>query len=268
MAQLDALLAAAHPPRWKTIFQFAALSGLRREEICALRWSDVDMRTGKIRVRRVLTADSRGRRILEDRTKTRAGAREFTLPQPALDALRLQRKLQAEERLRDAEPHEGDWVFTGQGTRGRPIHPSDVSKAFARIRKKAGLPEELTFHSLRHTCASLSLAGGGTWRLPSGQAAPRQQAVNLLAGADQNHQDDLGFRLQAVEHAMLPAGRGHGEAAQVLVSRQGFARLGGSGQPLEGAVVLPARFTVVLVQLFRDASRALDAPHVTTWARA
>jgi len=122
----------------------AAYAGLRRGELVALRWRDVDFRGRKIIVRRALSGDTELRS-----TKSRR-AREVPLPDQAAAALdRLSR--------RDEFTGPDDYVFVNR--LGRRIDPSALRRRFERARDAARL-EPLRFHDLRHTYGSLLVAGG------------------------------------------------------------------------------------------------------------
>ena len=72
----------------------------------------------------------------------------------AVEALRPHRAHQAEERLKAGDLYQDQGlVFAGGG--GNPINPSNLrNRSFKRLLERAGLPQ-ITFHDLRHTCASL-----------------------------------------------------------------------------------------------------------------
>jgi integrase len=135
------------------LIRVAAYAGLRRGELVALRWRDVDFLGRKIVVRRALSGETELRS-----TKTRR-AREVPLPDQAATAL---------ERLSRRGEFTGpdDYVFANR--LGRRLDPSALRRRFERARKAAGL-EPLRFHDLRHTYGSLLVAGGID--LPSVKAA-------------------------------------------------------------------------------------------------
>jgi integrase len=83
--------------------------------------------------------------------------RSVELDDGLVRVLRMQRKLQAEERLVAKEYHDSDYVFTRPT--GGPYHPANLSKLLGRMTAEVGLPR-LTAHGLRHTCATLMLANG------------------------------------------------------------------------------------------------------------
>jgi integrase len=126
------------------LVRVAAYAGLRRGELVALRWRDVDFSGRKIIVRRSVSGDTEVRS-----TKSRR-AREVPLPDQAAAALdRLCR--------RDDFTGPDDYVFVGR--LGRRLDPSALRRRFERARDAAGL-EPLRFHDLRHTYGSLLVAGG------------------------------------------------------------------------------------------------------------
>jgi len=126
------------------LVRVAAYAGLRRGELVALRWRDVDFTGRKIIVRRSLSGDTELRS-----TKSRR-AREIPLPDQAAAALdRLSR--------RDEFTGPDDYVFANR--LGRRLDPSALRRRFERARDAAEL-EPLRFHDLRHTYGSLLVAGG------------------------------------------------------------------------------------------------------------
>lgn len=126
------------------LVRVAAYAGLRRGELVALRWRDVEFVGRKIIVRRSLSGDTELRS-----TKSRR-VREVPLPDQAAAALdRLSR--------RDEFTGPGDYVFANR--LGRRLDPSALRRRFERARDAAGL-EPLRFHDLRHTYGSLLVAGG------------------------------------------------------------------------------------------------------------
>ena len=126
------------------LVRVAAYAGLRRGELVALRWRDVDFAARKILVQRALSGDTEVKS-----TKSRR-AREVPLPDQAAAALdRLSR--------RGEFTGPDDYVFCNR--LGRRLDPSALRRRFERARDAAGL-EPLGFHGLRHTYGSLLVAGG------------------------------------------------------------------------------------------------------------
>jgi integrase len=126
------------------LVRVAAYAGLRRGELVALRWRDVDFPARKITVRRAVSG---GMEVHS--TKSRR-AREVPLPDQAAAALDgLSR--------RDDFTKPDDYVFVNR--LGRRLDPSALRRRFERARNAAGL-EPLRFHALRHTYGSLLVAGG------------------------------------------------------------------------------------------------------------
>lgn len=126
------------------LVRVAAYTGLRRGELLALRWRDVELPQRKLIVRRAISANQEAAS-----TKSRR-AREVPIPDQAAIALRRLR-----ERGDFLEPE--DLVFANRW--GRRIDGSALRRRVARARNGAGL-RELRFHDLRHTYGSLLVAAG------------------------------------------------------------------------------------------------------------
>jgi integrase len=148
--------AAQH--RLGPLFEIAVLSGLRRGELTALRWSDVDLAKRKVSVRHSrVTID--GRISEQQTTKTKAGLRTVPLSDVAVASLLAWQLRQGEEAAAAQDAWQGDGhVFTDE--LGRPLDPNYVTRLFQKIRKQDVPLPELTFHGLRHCAASLMLASG------------------------------------------------------------------------------------------------------------
>src|SRR5215213_8116609 len=152
-AQVRALLTAAHEQRNEALYVVAVHTGLRKGELLGLRWTDVDLDTGRLSVRGSLKVTDHG--LALGPTKNKASRRSVPLNRSAVAALKAHRLRQNEERLRLGELWEDhDLVFPNRV--GKPINPSNLYKRECKpLLKRAGLENErITIHSLRHTFAS------------------------------------------------------------------------------------------------------------------
>lgn len=143
----------------EALFVVALTVGLRRGELLALRWHDVDFDRGVIHVRGTLAPDGT---IAEP--KTRASRRTVPLGPLSLVALRQHRVAQAAVRLRAQTWTDLDFVFTNAG--GGPVALMTLQRAWWRALQAAGCPR-LPFHATRHTAASLMVAAGVSPRVAS-----------------------------------------------------------------------------------------------------
>jgi integrase len=148
------LLDAAREDRLEALYVLALHTGMRRGELLGLKWADVDLENATVRVRRTLTRTDNGRRLALGEPKTKKSRRTVRLTQRALEALRSHRARQAKEKLKVGSLYQDQGlVFAGEG--GGFINPSNLrQRSFAPLLQDAGLPQ-ITFHDLRHTCASL-----------------------------------------------------------------------------------------------------------------
>jgi integrase len=142
--------------RLEALFTVAVSLGLRQGEALGLRWEDVDLEHGSLRVRMQLQRID-GKLTLVA-TKTAKSRRTIPLPGFALDAMRRHRTKQLEERLAAGEQwQEHGLVFTT--TIGTPIDARNLNRWFQQILTRAELPR-IRFHDLRHTAATLLLVQG------------------------------------------------------------------------------------------------------------
>lgn len=139
------------------IVALAVTTGLRLGELLGLRWSDIDLDARTLVVRRALARTHSGGYALAE-PKTARSRRTVVLGAVALEALRRRRVQQAADRLAagSAWQDTDGAVFTD--ALGRLLDPREVSRSFRRLADRLGLP--VRFHDLRHTAASLMLAGG------------------------------------------------------------------------------------------------------------
>ena len=138
------------------IATLALLSGARRGELLALRWCDLDLDKGTMRIERSLEhTRSGGLRFKEP--KTPDSVRVISLPAGALEALKAHRVRQLEQRMMLGQGGRPELVFTTLD--GDPITPDVLSKAWSRQTAAKGMPQ-VHFHALRHTHASMLISEG------------------------------------------------------------------------------------------------------------
>lgn len=138
------------------IWHTAAMTGLRRSEVCGLQWGDIDLDVGRLSVRRARVVVD-GRTITKP-PKTVASRRTIDLDAGTVASLKEWRKTQIEERLRAGEAWAaGEWVASDQ--LGRPTNPEYVSRRLGELAIAAGLPS-ITVKQLRHSHATALLAAG------------------------------------------------------------------------------------------------------------
>jgi integrase len=146
--------------RGKDLYPIAAVglaTGLRRGELLALRWADMNLEAGHLQVERALEETPRGGLVFKA-PKTRHGRRQVTLPPSTVALLRDHHRTQLEQRLlfgRGKEP--ADALVFGNFD-GSPRSPHWVTAAWRKVAKRTSI--KATFHSLRHTHASTLIASG------------------------------------------------------------------------------------------------------------
>jgi integrase len=194
--EVSRLLAVAYQadPDFAVLLWLAATTGARRGELCALRWSNVDLDAGELVVVRNLIA--RAGQLVEKDTKTHA-ARRIALHDDSLALLAEHRRRCTERAQACGVPLGRDaYVFSFDPAGRRPMNPDSVTHRFGRLAGQLGLRARL--HDLRHYAATQLIAGGVDVRTVSGrighagggattlrvythfQAAPDRRAAQLL----------------------------------------------------------------------------------------
>ena len=137
----------------------AGLRGLRRGELCGLRWTDIDLDRATLNVERNRT--TAGYQIVENDPKTPAGRRAVALDKHTVRVLRAHRRRQQDQR-RDTQADGQQWTDSGyvfiRGD-GLPINPNYATTRFRKLVQRAGLPP-VRLHDLRHGAASLAHEAG------------------------------------------------------------------------------------------------------------
>lgn len=144
-------LKAAREDRWYALYSVALALGLRRGEALGLRWADLDLLDGVLRVERTL------QRIAGQLTvgpvKTDGSDRKVALPPALVEVFRQHRAMQSGERQAAGDKwKDHGLIFTTKI--GTPVEPRNMNRHFEKLCERAGVPR-IRFHDLRHSCAAL-----------------------------------------------------------------------------------------------------------------
>lgn len=165
--------ASSHP--LGVLFEVAVATGLRRGELCALRWTFVDLETGTLQVRENLPVV--GGRAAPGRPKTGASVRDVPLAPETWALLQAHRDAQAAGRAALGLPPCPDgFVFCG--ARGERLHPQQVTRLTRQLAAAAGLGR-VRLHDLRHTHTDLQLQRGVPVEVVSRQLGHARVDVTL-----------------------------------------------------------------------------------------
>ena len=183
---IHAYLEAARTRGLLPMFYLELASGLRKGELAALRWEDVDIQSRTISVSRQYVRNPDGSLELT-RPKTKNSVRLVSIPQAAVELL-----------LQEHEMHpDSPYLFPSPLT-GEMYHPDSVVNLHKKILKDAGL-EDIRFHDLRHTFATTALQNG----------------VDVKTVSSMLGHYDAGFTLRTYTHATRQK---QDEAAQTMGS--------------------------------------------------
>jgi integrase len=150
-------LKALEGHRLATAFKVLLGTGLRRGELLALTWKDVDLANATLTVRQSLVR-VKGQLLFQE-PKTKTSKRTIPLPDDLVAELKAHKARQAQEKLLAGPAYEDNGlVFANE--LGQPLDPRSFIRWFYQIRDKAGLPKDVNLHALRHTYATRLLERG------------------------------------------------------------------------------------------------------------
>lgn len=132
---------------WYDFFYTELTTGMRRGEICGLRWEDFNADTGKLQIRRAIHK-KKGGGLAVGETKTETGTRTILLPPSTAELLRKRKEKSISE-----------WIFPNIYKPEEPMHPDYAYHRLKTLLKQAELPL-IRFHDLRHTFATHALVSG------------------------------------------------------------------------------------------------------------
>lgn len=121
-------------------------TGLRRGELMALQWDDLNLKTGELHVRYSLIRTDEG--LVRTEPKTKSAVRTVVLPPSVLEVLKQYK-----------ETVDSVWLFPSPINPENPREPGSVSKKLLDSMERAGC-KKLRFHDLRHTFATMALEHG------------------------------------------------------------------------------------------------------------
>jgi integrase len=172
--------ATAEDPELGLFLRLAVVLGARRGELCALRWSEVDLEPGEVLIAGAVVRVPR-EALLAKPTKTHA-KRRVAVGAGTVELLRARRVAQAKDALAFGTTLAADaYVFSHVPDGSKPIDPDGISHRFQRLARRLGVRCRL--HDLRHFMVTQLVAGGVDWRTVSGRAGHADGHMTLATYA-------------------------------------------------------------------------------------
>jgi integrase len=184
---------------WPSLIALA--TGMRRGEILGLRWKNVDLEGGTVRVVESIEQTKSGLRFKAPKTeKTRA----ITLPAFAVDELRRLKKQQAKELDMLGLRFGGQTLVCGQAD-GQPLQPRSLTHEFTRLVARIAELPRVRFHDLRHSHATQMLLAGVHPKVAQERLGHSTitTTLDLYSHVTDTMQSDAAARLDAVFRAAL-----------------------------------------------------------------
>lgn len=155
--EADRFLSVVSNHKHYNLYWVALYTGLRRSELLGLRMSDVDMKNKTLTVNQTLLSVG-GNVVISSTTKNKSSHRTISLDDETLRVIRAQEKIIFEERLAAVQYENNNLLFARRD--GRPYDPKYISRRTKAYGRAANLPEGFSFHTLRHTHATLLVKAG------------------------------------------------------------------------------------------------------------
>ena len=182
------------PIEYRTMILLILFIGVRRSELCGLKWKDIDYFNATISVRRSLQYIP-GLGLFEKRTKNDSSCRTITFSKDLNDILKEYMKWQTKQKKIAGDLWVNqDWIFTTWN--GAPVNPDSVTAWFNRFIKGTNLPR-VTVHGLRHTNATLLIGAGVDIRTVANRLGHSQTSTttniyaHAIKSADRSASDTL-----------------------------------------------------------------------------
>ena len=174
--QIVELFQAAEGDRIEVAVHLAVYLGLRRGEICGLRWENVDLDGGAIHI--IDNRTMAGATVIDGPLKTESSDRRLKIPDglaPTLLAAKSQQEADKQE-LGESYNDRG-YVFCYRN--GRPYRPNYLSMLFAQMLAQNDLPH-IRFHDLRHTHGSIAILGAPLYDVSKSLGHSRQEITQRI----------------------------------------------------------------------------------------
>lgn len=155
LSQTATLITALRPTRMFVPALLGVLCGMRRGEIAALRWKNVNLDAGSLAV--VESAEQTATEVRYKEPKS-GRARIVSLSATAINELKAWKSAQAQEFLRFGDRPDAETFVVTQAD-GRPLQPRSITHEWVRLLPLTGLPR-IRFHDLRHAHATHLLGAG------------------------------------------------------------------------------------------------------------
>jgi integrase len=204
IAQTATLIEALRGSRMFVPTILAVLCGLRRGEVLALRWRNVDLTAGTVAVVESAEQTKTGVRYKEPKS---GRGRNVALPETAIQELKAWRLRQAEELFRVGERASQE-TFVVTQTGGTPIQPRSLTHEWVRLLSKTSLPR-IRFHDLRHAHATHLLASGVHPKVASERLGHSKVGItlDLYSHVMPGMQEDAAARVDAALQAAMNGGK-------------------------------------------------------------
>jgi len=155
--ELNRFLETARSSPYYAVFHTALFTGMRRSELLALRWSDVDFIFSQISVSRSLHQLKDGSYVFTEPKSDRSRRTIALTPSTAMTLQEHKEKQEAQHTMKGSTLQDSDLVFSD--LKGMPLRPNTVTRAWSMLAVRARV-KPIRLHDARHTHASLMLKQG------------------------------------------------------------------------------------------------------------